>query len=191
MTLKGPWRKFVPRTFPTRLHGACPRWLALRLLGQLIAYGAFVGVIGYFAAAPAYAPFDAALAQIKVSFRHSGVPKVECRRFTPEEIAKLAPNMRRALDCSRERVPVVVEVELDGKPLYSASLTPTGIWKDGPSKVYRTFTVSPGRHRLAARLRESRRIEGFDYERAADIELVARQNFVVEFRADKGGFLFQ
>jgi hypothetical protein len=162
----------------------------LPLFGQLITYAAFMGFIGYFATAPAYAPFDATLAQIKVSFRHSGVPKVECRRLTPEEIAKLAPNMRHTLDCARERLPVAVEIELDGKPFYAASITPTGIWRDGPSKVYRTFAVAPGRHELVARLRDSRRTEGFDHERAQTIELVPRQVFVVEFRADKGGFLF-
>lgn len=163
----------------------------LPLLGQLIAYAAVMAFIGYFSAAPAYSPFDPDLAQIKVSFRHGGAPKVECRRLTPEEIAKLAPNMRKSLDCPRERVPVLVEVTLDGQSLYAASVAPTGIWRDGPSKVYATFAVAPGRHTLAARLRDSRRTEGFDHERAAEIELAARQVLVVEFRADRGGFLFE
>ena len=162
----------------------------LALIGQALAYAAFFGVIGYLATAPAYQPFDAALAQIKISFHHTGAPKVECRRLTPEEIAKVAPNMRQTLDCARERVPVVIEVELDGEPLYAAALSPSGLWKDGPSAVYRVFAVTPGRHELTARLRDSRRSEGFDYERRETVEIAARQNFVVEFRADKGGFLF-
>ena len=33
-----------------------------------------------------------------------------------EELAKLAPNMRVAQVCPRERSPVAVEVEMDGKP---------------------------------------------------------------------------
>jgi hypothetical protein len=163
----------------------------LAILGQLLAYAAFMGLIGYFAAAPAYAPFPSDRAQIKLSFRHTGLPKLECRRLTPEEIAKLSPNMRRAVDCPRERLPLAVEIELDEKLLYAASLPPTGIWKDGSSKVYQTFSVAPGRHKLVARLRDSRRTEGFDHERSAPIELRPRQNFVIEFRADRGGFLFE
>lgn len=162
----------------------------LAAIGQLAAYACFFGVIGYLAAAPGHTAFDPALAQIKVSFRHGGAPKVECRRLTPEEIAKLAPNMRRTLDCERERVPVVLEIELDGKMLYRAALPPTGVWKDGPSTVYRVFATPPGSHALTARLRDTRRSAGFDHERTQTIELRARQNLVVDFRADKGGFIF-
>ncbi|UCH52717.1 MAG: hypothetical protein JSW09_08910 [Pseudomonadota bacterium] len=163
----------------------------LAIVGQLVAYAAFMAVIGYFAAAPAYSPFPSDQAQIKLSFRHTGPPKVECRRLTPEEIAKLAPNMRRAVDCPRERLPIAVEVELDGKILYAATLPPTGIWKDGSSKIYETFAVLPGRHTLTARLRDSRRAEGFDHTRREEIELRPRQNFVIEFRGDRGGFIFE
>lgn len=163
----------------------------LPAVGQLLAYSAFMAFVGYFSILPVYSPFDSRLAQIKVSFHHGGAPKVECRRLTPEEIAKLPPNMRRVQDCPREHLPIVVEIELDGRPLYSSSVAPTGVWRDGPSKIYETFAVPAGRHTLVARLRDSRRSEGFDYERAGKIELAPRQNFVVEFRADKGGFLFE
>ena len=50
--------------------------------------------------------------------------------------------------------------------------------------------VSAGRHRLVARLRDSDRTEGFDYEHEAEIELAPGQNFVVDFRAVSGGFIF-
>ena len=39
-------------------------------------------------------------------------------------------------------------------------------------------------------LRDSRRSEGFDYEREAEITLEPGQSFVVDFRAEMGGFLF-
>ncbi|OGI67332.1 MAG: hypothetical protein A2W18_15385 [Candidatus Muproteobacteria bacterium RBG_16_60_9] len=163
---------------------------AFAVIGQLLAYGAFMALVGYFSVAPAYTPFDPNLALLKLSFRHTGPTKVECRRRTPEEIAKLAPNMRRSLDCPRERLPVAVELELDGRRLYAASIAPSGVWKDGHSNSYVTFAVTAGRHRLTTRLRDSRRTEGFDHERSAEIELAPRQVFVVDFRADKGGFLF-
>jgi hypothetical protein len=161
----------------------------LRLLGQIAAYAAFAAFIGYFAAAPAWSPSDSSRAEIKLSFSHAGARVQECRRYTPEELAKIPPNMRRPLDCPRARVPLVVELDLDGAPLYRAMLPPSGAWKDGQSSVYRRFVVAPGAHRLAMRLRDSRRATGFDHEKSVAITLVPRQNLVVDFRPDKGGFL--
>jgi hypothetical protein len=163
----------------------------LPLLGQVAAYGAFAVLVGYFASMPAYVAHDPGLAQIKLSFSHGGASATECRRLTQEELMKLAPNMRRPLDCPRARVPVTVEIDLDGRPLMRETAPPTGLWNDGPSAVYARFAVTPGRHTLTARLRDSRRSEGFDHVREAEIELKARDNRVIEFRADKGGFQFE
>lgn len=163
-------------------------WRAL--LGQVVAYGAFAAAIGYFAAAPALRVADPAQAQLKLSLSHGGVPVSECRRYTAEELARLPPNMRRPLDCPRARVPVLLELEMDGRLLYRGSAPPTGLWDDGPSTIYRRFAVDPGAHRLVARLRDSRRTEGFDYVSERAVALVPRQNLVIDFRADKGGFQF-
>ncbi len=48
--------------------------------------------------------------------------------------------------------------------------------------------MAPGRHLVTARLRDSRRQEGFDYEHEQSVELSAGQNLVIDFRADTGGF---
>jgi hypothetical protein len=162
----------------------------LQLMGQAAVYAAFMAVLGYFATLPAYTYVDPGAAVITLSFGHAGEKVSECRRLTPEEIAALAPNMRRPMDCPRERVSLLVELELDGAMLYRASLAPSGLAGDGASSVYQRFVVAPGRHRLAARLRDSRREEGFDYELEEDIELAPRQHMVVDFRAGTGGFKF-
>jgi hypothetical protein len=161
-----------------------------QLLSQVLVYAAFMAFIGYFATSPAYTYVDPASAVITLSFGHAGERKAECRRLTPEEIAALAPNMRRPLDCPRGRVSLLVELELDGEVLYRAWLKPSGFAGDGASSVYQRFVVSPGRHRLLARLRDSRREEGFDYELEDDVVLVAGRNLVVDFRAGTGGFKF-
>lgn len=161
-----------------------------RYLAQIVAYGLFAGVVGYFSDTPAYVHHDPDKALIKLSFSHAGERKVACRRRTPEEIAALAPNMRRPFDCPRERVPLVVELVLDGKLLYHGVLPPSGLAGDGASTVYQRFEVAPGRHRLMVRLRDSRRGQGFDYQREEAVELRPRQNFVIDFRAQKGGFVF-
>ncbi|MEX2008983.1 MAG: hypothetical protein WEC41_02220 [Dongiaceae bacterium] len=164
---------------------------ALRYVGQAAVYGLIALALGYFSDSPAYTHFPPDQALVKLSLVHPGAPAGECRRRTADELAQLAPNMRKVLDCPRGRLPLLVELSLDGALLYRESLPPTGLSGDGPSRTYQRFTVAPGRHRLAVRLRDSARTEGFDYEREADIELVPRQSLAIDFQAETGGFAFR
>ena len=147
----------------------------LAILGQALAYLLFAAVLGVFSAAPSYTHLEPDRALIKLSFSHAAQRKGECRRLTPEEIAAL---------------PVLVELVLDGRVVARELLPPAGLHGDGASAVYRRFPVKAGRHRLVARLRDSGRTEGFDYEGVAEIELAPGQNFVVDFRSETGGFIF-
>ena len=65
-----------------------------------------------------------------------------------------------------------------------------GLFGDGPSQVYLNFAVPAGRHMLAARLRDSDRAEGFDYERSEDVDIAPGRRLVIEFRQEQGGFNF-
>ena len=163
----------------------------LRYLGQAVFYGLFVAVIGYFSSAPAYVHFPKDMALIKASFSHAGQPKEECHVRTADELAKLPPNMRVAIQCRRERSPVMFDLELDGKPVYRAELPPAGLSRDGVSTVYQRFQVPAGRHHLRARLKDSVRVPDFNYVKEADVELAPAQVFVVEFNARTGGFVFK
>lgn len=165
-------------------------YVLMRYGGQALAYAAFIALLGFFATAPAYNPVDPDAAMLKLSFVHVGERKVECRKMSPDEIARLPPNMRLTLDCPRERLPVLVELELDGKLLLRREIAGSGLSHDRASSIYQKFVVPPGRHALTARLRDSARTEGFDYSRSAEIELRPRQNFVVDFDAKAGGFSF-
>ena len=162
----------------------------LRHIGQGGAYLLLALAIGYFSDRPAYTHFPPEMALIKLSFAH-GAQKEACRQRTPQELAELPANMRRPTVCSRERLPVAVELLLDGKPLYAAALPPTGLAGDGPSRAYQRFAVAPGRHELSARLRDSDRAEGFDYERTATVELAPAQSLAIDFRSEMGGFVFR
>jgi hypothetical protein len=162
-----------------------------RFGGQAIAYALFAVAIGYFANAPAFTHFPPDQGLIRLSFSHAAHRVGECRRLTPEELAKLAPNMRKPLDCPRGRLPVYVELTLDGETVYQASLPPTGIFGDSPSRVHKGFPVSPGPHRIEVRMRNSARTAGFDYQRVADIIIAPQQNFVIDFRATSEGFVFR
>ncbi len=162
----------------------------LRYVGQAAIYAAIALLLGYFAQSPRYAAFPDDMAQIKLSFAHGAHPKGECRRLTQEELEKLPPNMRKPVDCPRQRLPLLVELLIDGELLYRASVEPTGLSGDGPSRVYERFAVAPGGHRVTARLRDTARKEGFDYEHTEEVLLQPGQNLAIDFRAETGGFLF-
>lgn len=164
----------------------------LRWGGQAAAYAVFAAFIGYFSSAPAYTRLDPAKALVKVSFSHGAPRQAACRERTAEELAKLPPTMRRKMDCPRVRPTVSFELLVDGTPLIAESLPPSGLSKDGPSRIYRTIPVAAGTHTLTARLRDTVRDDGgWDYERTITAELEPAQNLVVDFRADAGGFLFR
>ncbi len=162
----------------------------LPLIGQAVVYAIVAAVVGYFSDAPAYVHFPADEALIKLSLIHGGRRK-GCRERTPEELSRLAPNMRRPLVCLRQRLPVVVELELDGHDLYHALLPPTGLFSDGPSWAYVRFAVPPGHHKLEMKLQDSGRTEGWDYDQEVDIDLKPLQNLTIDFRAQAGGFLIR
>ena len=162
----------------------------MQIIGQAIAYSLFAIAVGYLATRPAYTYLEPGKAVIKLSFSHAGAHIEECRRLSQEELDQVAPNMRRPTQCPRERVPLLVEVILDGELVYSEALSPSGLAGDGASTAYKKFPVATGAHQLVARLRDSRRTDGFDYEQSASILLKPQQNFVIDFRPELGGFLF-
>jgi hypothetical protein len=162
-----------------------------RLIAQIALYGLFAVFIGYFSNAPTWSRFGPDQALIKLSFSHPGKRKGECRWLTPDEIAELAPNMRRTRDCPRERLPVTVELFLDGELLHRETLPPTGIWNDGASSIYRRFPVMAGKHHLVVRLRDSARTSGYDYQRVANIDLAPARNFVIDFSTEIGDFVLR
>lgn len=161
-----------------------------RYIGQITAYGVFLLVIGYFATAPTYSPIADDEAVIKLSFSHYGELVSECRKRTPEELAELPPNMRSPLECTRERSPVVVQLQLDEQTLYDAVLRPTGLSRDGASYAYERFIVPSGQYMLYARLRDDGRAEGFNYRAQRAVELHAAEVLVVEFDTATSGFVF-
>lgn len=162
----------------------------MRVAGQLVCYALLVLLVGFFSSAPSYTHLGADQAVIKLSFTHAGQRVTPCRRRSAEEMAKLAANMRRAEDCPRGRVPVVVELKLDGDVLYRGAQAPSGIAGDGASSVYRRFVVPAGDHIVEARLRDSRREQGYDHAARVRVTLVPGRSFVIDYRSDTGGFKF-
>jgi hypothetical protein len=164
---------------------------ALSFVGQAVVFAVVAAFVGYLAAHPVYHQVPEGDAQIKLALQHGGARVVDCRRRTAEELAKLPTTERRPNDCSRERVPLVIELSVDGRPIYEDVLPPTGLSRDGASRAYRKFLVPAGQHVIEAKLRDSKRSSGFDYEKRVEAELKPWQNLAIDFNAEKGGFLFR
>lgn len=162
---------------------------ALNWTGQALLYGCFALVIGVFSRWPVYHPLQADHALIKVSFVHHGVRVADCRPYTAEELAKLAPNMRAPMKCERERSPVMIEVDIDGKTVYQKTAYPSGLSRDGASTVYQSFDVPAGEHRITVRMKDDRTKEGFTHVHDSTIILKPAQVLVIDFSAERGGII--
>ena len=164
---------------------------AVRITVQVLAYTVFAAFLGYLSASPGYDYAEADKTTVKLSLSHAANRVKPCVRLSPQEIAKLPPNMRRPEVCERERLPLTVELEIDGVIVRNIVAQPSGLWNDGAASVYERFEIDPGAHTFTARLRDSDRSDGWDYTYTEDVTLVAGRYFTVTFRAETGGFRFQ
>lgn len=163
----------------------------VRWAGQAVIYAGMALWLGHFANRPIYTHLAPDLAMIKLSVIHSAQRKGECRRRTREELQALAPNMRTPFDCPQERLPTRIEVLLDGKTIYRNTLQPVGLFHGSQTRAYERLPVEAGPHDLLVRMVDSNRSEGYDYEKQAEIDLSPGENFVIDFRAETGGFRFE
>ena len=163
------------------------KWL--RSAAQVALYVPLMAILGYFSTEPRFSAVAPGEALVRVSFIHATQRKQACRERSPEELAKLAPNMRAALECPRERSPLLVELELDGQVVLRREVQPSGLRHDGNAAVYQRLALPAGRHRIVARLRD--RAEGdFNYVREETVELAAGRVLIIDFNAARGGFEF-
>lgn len=167
--------------------GGLPKPFAIA--GQIFFYGAFVAFIGYFSSNPTYQHLAADKALLKISLSHLG--DRECRIRTADELARMPPNMRNPKECPRERSPIRLEVDVDGKPLFHHTLKPTGLSGDGISTVYRRIELPAGEYKLAVRMNDNIRVEGFKFVKEETVTLKPAQVMVIDFNPDQGGLFFK
>ena len=127
---------------------------------QLLLYGAFAAIVGVLSVAPAYQYGDPELAVIKVSLSHAADRVEECIKLTPQQINERAMQGQPINECERERLPLAIELDVDGTTVLSLTAVPSGLWNDGPASVYERITVDAGVHTITARLRDSARETG-------------------------------
>lgn len=155
-------------------------------LGQGALYGLFAAFIGVFSQWPSWQVLPPGQAVLKVSFIHHGQRVAPCRPYTPEELAKLPPQMRAPQKCERERAPVLIEVDVDGVTVVKHLAQPAGLSRDGASTVYRRLAVPAGEHRIVVRMKDGTG-DGFDHVRETTLRLKEAQVLVIDFDPQKGG----
>lgn len=163
---------------------------AVRFVLQLALYVPLMVLIGWFSTRPSFNVIADDQALLRVSFVHGAERKEPCRKRSAEELAKLAPNMRSALDCPRERATVKVQIEVDGKLVLERDLPPTGLQKDGAVALSYRLPVPAGRHRIVGRLQD-RPEGGFNYVAERTLDLVPGAMLIMDFSPEHGGFLFR
>ncbi len=93
-------------------------------------------------------------AELVVSFKHAG-RVVEKTRNTVADQKDLLPHMRRARAMERIRLPVRLQVFIDGKKLVDRSYEPGGLFKDGQSIAIEKLVLDEGEHTVSIRLDDS------------------------------------
>ena len=159
--------------------------------GQAALYGLFALAVGVFSQWPRYHPLEPGQALVKVSFTRVGKPVGDCRALTADELAKLPPNMREPMVCPRERSPITVQVDIDGKRVLTRSAPPSGLSRDGASAVYERLVVPAGERRIAVALSDDVRAREAAHRREATLQLAPGQVLVIDFDAEKGGITMQ
>ncbi len=164
---------------------------ALRYGGQAILYILFAAFIGYFSTAPAYQHLPPDQALLRLSFRAPGQLTTDCRPRSPEELAKMSPQLRAQMDCPRERSPVHVRVDLDGKLVLDETFAPAGLRRDGAASGYRRQPIPAGEHLLRVQVNDSVRVKGFNHEAERRIKLAPGQVVLIDFVPDQGGVVIR
>ena len=157
---------------------------------QAVFYVPLMAILAVFSRWPAFDVVRPDEALVRLSIAHAAERRHPCRSRTAEELAKLPPNMRAAEECPRERAPVKIEFEVDGKLVYAAEVAPAGVQKDGLATLYHRLVVPAGEHRVVVRMRD--RAEGpFNHVRDEKLALAPGDALVVDFNASRGGLEFR
>ena len=167
------------------------RWVMnkfYRIPLQILNYAAFMGLVWYLSIMPPYHQLDEGQAMMTLTLSHVGKHVDECKKLTQEELLKLPPNMRKPMDCSRERSTITMEMRLDDKVVYNQASPPHGLYKDQGVDVYKSIKVPAGTHKLQVWLNDDVNIEGPIYKHMQTVTLEPSQHLIVQFIPDTGSF---
>jgi len=162
-----------------------------RLILQILNYTVFMALVWYFSFSPPYVRLTPEESMITLALSHAGKPAHECHKNSPEEMAKLAPNMRVLEDCPRERSPVKIEVLMDDTHVIDEIVDPPGLYKDQGVDIYHSVKVPKGEHRLEIRMNDDVRVEGPTHRYQQSVSLESAQLLVIQFNNAQNQFVLR
>lgn len=145
-------------------------------------------VLAWVSSLPYRTSFDAQ-PELVVSINHKGA-LAEARQLTPEELAKRLPHMRNQATVSRSRLPVRLQIIVDGQVVHDAAHQPKGLKSDGPSIAIAHLAVSPGTHSVQVRIADGPDTNLWSREWSQLVEFEPRRRRVVLFDT-RNGFTFE
>jgi coenzyme F420-reducing hydrogenase delta subunit/ferredoxin len=161
----------APRVTGRRIRKMAPFAVLILLLPTLLVW--------YFSDSPAYSLIDESDALLLFTMSHKGERIEPCVEPSIEDLK--AGNFT---ECKRERVPVMVKLDIDGANVLSKAYNPRGVWRDGPSYAYEKIRVTPGLHKISIGVRDSR--EGrFSYGFNESIEFKAGRIVIIDFEDER------
>lgn len=158
------------------------------LLLQALNYTAFMAMVWYFSFSPPYRQLAEDKAVVTLAFGHAAKRVAECTVLSQEELQKLAPNMRKPMDCPRQRSPVTIELRVNGTIEVEDTLQAPGLYQDQSVDVYRNVKVPHGEHRLSIWMNDDVNVDGPTYHFEQTVKLRPAQRLVVSFDAKINGF---
>jgi hypothetical protein len=161
---------------------------AMRYGLQAINYTLFMAIVWYFSFQPPYRQLEEGQAVVTLSFAHAAELREPCRRFTQEELQKLPPNMRRPMDCARERSPIQVELYLDSKLMAKHDIEAPGLHNDQGIDLFHRIKAPAGDHNLRIWMNDDVKVEGPTYQFEQAVTLKPEQQLLIDFDANSGGF---
>ena len=153
---------------------------------QVINYSVFMLLVWYFSAAPSFEHLRPDEAMVALTLSHAGQHKEPCHRLTPNELAKLPPNMRKPVECGRERSPLLIEVKMDDQILFTKRADPPGLYGDGSIGLFMDSRILAGSHNFSVQMNDSIHVEGFNFSYQQMVDVAPAQLLVIGFDASNG-----
>ncbi len=155
----------------------------VRYLAQAVFYALFFMPLAYLSHSPRYHPMAGHMAVLKVAVRHPGAVIGECTTVAGAGHGMRPSSITQSIEvCPRERSPLQLELTLDGKVLYRATVPPSGLYNDGISSMYQRFEIPTGPHHLRIQMNDDVAVDGYNWQLRQNIDLQPAQVLVASFK---------
>jgi hypothetical protein len=113
---------------------------------------------------------------------------VDCKEATEKETEAKLKHMRKTespfpvmrMNCTGERIPVNVELFLDDKNVLTKTYHPSDLKRDGTTYVYEEIITIAGKHRLKARITDSKTDNPLNYTFDKEIQIKSGEVAVID-----------